>query len=209
LHSIGHVLHCHGIGNTRDESDRQYWEGLQEIVQAIGWLKSQAGPRRSAGERKKTFYLAEEALQVRFELFRELALKPEEKVRVAVRRYGISRPTFYKYLRRFRLYGPWGLVDWLQPGRGRDRASEELELRIIEEKIEHPRLSLDALITRMQLRCSRTSVYEILRFWDLLSGGRTPVKIRGFWGQPRRQPKQGNLRSRARSTRSTPVCWTA
>ena len=183
LHTIGHVLHCHGMGNTRDESDRQYWEGLQEIVQAIGWLKSQAGPTRSRGERKKTFYLQEEALQVRFELFRELALKPEEKVRGAVRRYGISRPTFYKYLRRFRLYGPWGLVDWLQPGRGRDRASEELELRIIEEKIEHPRLSLDELIARLELRCSRTSVYEILRFWDLLSGDRTPVKIRGFWGE--------------------------
>jgi hypothetical protein len=182
LHSIGHVLHCHGMGNMRDEKDRAYWEGLQEIVQAVGGLKSQAGPARSQDERKRTFYVPEEALQLRFELFRELALKPEEKVRPAIRRYGISAPTFYKYLHRFRLYGPWGLVDWVQSGRARDQASEELELRILEEKIEHPRLSLDDLIPRLQLQCSRASVYKILRFWDLLSGERKPVRIRGFWG---------------------------
>jgi hypothetical protein len=183
LHTIGHVLHCHGIGNTRDASDHHYWEGLQEIAQAITWLKSQTGPARSQDERKRTFYVPEEALQLRFELFRELALNPEEKVRRAVERYGISRPTFYKYLHRFRLYGPWGLVDWLQPGRGRDSASEELELRILEEKIEHPRLTLDDLIPRLELRCSHTAAYEILRFWDLLSGERKPVRIRGYWGE--------------------------
>ena len=193
--TLGHLLHCHGIGNTREEADRAYWEGLQAIVQAIKGLKSQARPARSKDERKKTFYVPEEALQVRFELFRELALKPEEKVRGAVRRYGISPPTFYKYLHRFRLYGPWGLVDWLQPGRGRDKASEELELQIIEEKIEHPRLTLDDLMARLDLRCSRTGVYDILRFWNLISGDRAPVKIRGYWGEEEPEKSVRKLRT--------------
>jgi transposase len=183
LHAIGHILHCHGRGNTRDQGDLEYWEGIQEIVQALGFWKSQPGPPRSKGDRKKTFYVADEALQVRFELFRALALDPDENVGKTVARYGISRPTFYKYLRRFRLYGAWGLVDWLQAGRGRDKTSEELELRIMEEKLEHPRLGLDELVARMELKCSRTVVYEILRFWGLLQKDRAPVRLRGFWGE--------------------------
>lgn len=183
LHAIGHVLHCHGLGNTRDESDLRYWEGIQEIVRALESLKSQPGPLRSKADRKRTFYIPDEGLQVRFELFREIALNPDEKAGKMIDRYGISHPTFYKYLHRFRLYGAWGLVDWLQAGRGRDQASEELELRIIEEKVEHPRLSLDDVMRRMGLKCSRTAVYEVLRFWDLLQKDRTPVRLRGYWGE--------------------------
>ena len=182
LRAIGHVLHCHGLGNTRDESDREYWEGLQEIFRALEHQLSQPEPSRSKADRAGTFYTPEDALQVRWELFRELALDPATKVGETIRRYGISRPTFYKYLRRFRRYGPWGLVDWLQAGRGRDKTSEDLELRIIEEKVEHPRLSLDELVSRLNLKCSRTSVYEVLRFWGLTEKDRMPVKIRGFWG---------------------------
>lgn len=183
LRTIGHVLHCHGLGNTRDEEDREYWRGLQESLRALEQLESAPGPARSKADRPGTFYNPEDTLQVRWELFRELALDPEAKVGETVRRYGISRPTFYKYLHRFRRYGPWGLIDWLQAGRGRDKASEELEIRIIEEKVEHPRLSLDELISRLNLKCSRTVVYEVLRFWGLLEKGRPPVKLRGFWSE--------------------------
>ena len=183
LRTIGHVLHCHGLGNNRDEEDREYWRGLQEILRALEHLKSEPGPVRSKADRAGSFYNPEDALQVRWELFRELALDPEAKLGATIRRYGLSRPTFYKYLRRVRRYGPWGLVDWLQAGRGRDKASEELEIRIIEEKVEHPRLSLDELISRLKLKCSRSSVYEVLRFWGLLEKERAPVTLRGFWNE--------------------------
>ncbi|MCK4302887.1 MAG: transposase [Candidatus Eisenbacteria sp.] len=181
LRTIGHVLHCHGIGNTRNEEDRDYWHGIQESVRTLERLKAQGGPSRKKTDRKGTFYIAEESLQVRFELFRELAGNPREKVVHVVRRYGLCRATFYKYLGRFRHHGPWGLVDWQQPGHGRVKVSEELELKIIQEKLEHPRLSLDALVARMALRCSRTSIYEVLRYWDLLDKDRRPVRLRGFW----------------------------
>ena len=183
LRVIGHVLHCHGIGNNRDEQDREYWRGMQESVRALEWLKSQGGPTRNKADRKGTFYLPEEGLQVRFELFRELALESKPKMAAVVCRYGMSRPTFYKYRRRFRRHAMWGLVDWLQPGRGRVKIAEELELRIIEEKLEHPRLTLDELVGRMQLRCSRTSIHEVLKFWNLLEKGRPPVRLRGLWGE--------------------------
>jgi hypothetical protein len=183
LRTIGHVLHCHGFGNTRDEEDRAYWRGLQEILQALEHQMSEPGPLRSKTDRAGTFYNPEDALQVRWELLRELALHRDAKVGETIRRYGISRPTFYKYLQRFRTYGAWGLVDWLQAGRGREKASEELEIRIIEEKVEHPRLSLDELISRLSLKCSRTCAYEVLRFWGLLEKDRPPVKIRGFWDE--------------------------
>lgn len=191
LRAVGHVLHCHGFGNNRDEQDREYWEGLQEILRALEQLNSQPGPPHSKADRAGTFYLPEDALHARWELFRELGSDPDAKVGETVRRYAMSRPTFYKYLRRFRRYGPWGLVDWVQAGRVKDKASEELELRIIEEKLEHPRLSLDELISRMRLKCSRTSVYDVLRFWGLLEKDRPPVNIRGFWNEerPERPPQ--------------------
>jgi transposase len=181
LRTIGHILHCHGIGNNRDENDRRYWHGIQEGQRAIERLKSQGGAARSKTDRRRTFYMLEEKLQLHFELFRELALTSGRQVTEIVRRYGLSRPTFYKYLHRFRTYGPWGLVDWLRPGRGRKKLSEELELRIVQEKLEHPRLSVDALISRMRLRCARTWVYEVLKFWELLQKDRRPVQLRGLW----------------------------
>lgn len=181
LRKIGHILHCHGLGNCRDESDAAFWHGIQESIRALRCLRTQPAPSRNRGDRKGTFYRPEELLQVRFELFRELALAPRSRVGQTIRRYGLSRPTFYKYLHRFRLYGPWGLIDWLQPGRGRAKISEALELRIIEEKLEHPRLSLDDLVGRLRLRCSRTRIYGTLRYWGLLDKTREPVKLRGFW----------------------------
>lgn len=183
LRRISDILHCHGIGNTRDEEDRQYWRGIQRSVEAVESLRSQSAPVRMQSDRKNTFYAPEEGLQVRFELFRELGSSAKNKVRDVVRRYGMSRQIFYKYLRRFRVYGPWGLVDWIQSGRGRGKISEELELGIIEEKLEHPRLSLDAIVTRLQLRCSRMAVYDVLGFWDLLSKKRRPVRLRGLWNE--------------------------
>lgn len=74
-------------------------------------------------------------------------------------------------------------MDWIQPGRGRGKISDELELRIIEEKVEHPRFSLDELMARMDLRCSRSALYEVLRYWELLEKERRPVRLRGFWGE--------------------------
>jgi transposase len=183
LRVVGHVLHCHGLGNNRDEHDREFWQGLQEILRALEQLKSQPGPPHSKADRAGTFYLPEDALQARWELFRELGSDADAKVGETVRRYGISRPTFYKYLQRFRRYGPWGLVEWIQAGRAKDKASEDLEIRIIEEKLEHPRLSLDELVSRMKLKCSRTSVYDVLRFWGLLAKDRPPVRLRGLWDE--------------------------
>ncbi|MBL7212034.1 MAG: helix-turn-helix domain-containing protein [Desulfobacteraceae bacterium] len=183
LRTISHVLHCHGIGNNRDENDQVYWHGIQQSVRAIRWLASQTGPTRNKTDRKGTFYKPEEVLQLRFELFRELGLNQKRKSGDTIRRYGMSRPTFYKYLHRFRHYGAWGLVDWIQPGRGRGKISDELELRIIEEKVEHPRFSLDELIARMDLRCSRSALYEVLRYWELLEKKRRPVQLRGLWGE--------------------------
>lgn len=183
LRRIGHVLHCHGVGNNRDEEDRSYWHGIQESIRTVQAMMSQPAPKRSKSDRRGAFYMPEEALQLRFELFRELALSPDANVGEVVRRYGLSRPTFYKYLRRFRRYGAWGLVERIQAGRGRGKISEELELRIIEEKLEYPRLSLEELMKRLKLRCSRTLVYELLRYWDLLDKKRHPVRLRGHWGK--------------------------
>jgi hypothetical protein len=181
LRTIGHVLHCHGIGNNRDENDRRYWHAVQESVRGVERLRSEGGVTRSTADRKATFYMPEEALQVRFELFRELGLTPGRNITGIVRRYGLSRPTFYSYLHRFRTHGPWGLVEWVRPGRGRVKLADEVELRIVQEKLEHPRLSLDSLIERLKLRCARTMVYELLRFWNLLDKNRQSVSLRGLW----------------------------
>jgi hypothetical protein len=174
-------LHCHGYGNTRDETDREYWYGIQASIEAAQSIKAVSKFRKDKSSKRATFYNPEENLQVRFEFFRELALDPELKISHVIRRYGVSRPTFYKYLNRFRLWGPWGLLDWLQPGRGQDAVSKELELRVIEEKLEHPGLSLDSLMARLKLKCSTTAIFGILKYWDLTDKTRTPVRLRGYW----------------------------
>jgi len=80
LKTISHILHCHGIGNSRDENDQSYWYGIQQSVRAIRWLTSQTGPMRSKKDRRGTFYNPEESLQLRFELFRELGLKQKKNL---------------------------------------------------------------------------------------------------------------------------------
>jgi hypothetical protein len=104
LRTIGQVLHCHGFGNGRDASDREFWQGMQESIRAIESVRLQAGPSRSQSDRRGTFYVSDEPVQVRFELLRELGSRPTRKVGEVIRRYGLSRPTFYKYLQRFRVY---------------------------------------------------------------------------------------------------------
>ena len=196
VRTIAQVLHCHGIGTSRDQTDREYWRAIQGSVQAIESLRARKGPSsRSKTDRRRTFYQPDEELQVRFELFRELGSKANAKVGETVRRYGLSRPTFYKYLHRFRVYGFWGLVDWLQAGRGRSKVSEELELGLIEEKLEHPTLSLEDLSGRLQLRCSRTGVHELLTYWGLTSKDRTPVRLRGFFHGEEEAPSKPLLRT--------------
>ncbi len=49
--------------------------------------------------------------------------------------------------------------------------------------MEHPRFSLDELMARMELRCSRSALYEVLRYWELLEKERRPVRLRGLWGE--------------------------
>jgi hypothetical protein len=191
LRTIGQTLHSHGFGNGRDENDREFWRGLQESIRAIESARLQTGPSRSTSDRKGTFYVGDESLQVRFELLRELGAERTRKVGQVVRRYGLSRPTFYKYVKRFRMYGPWGLVDWMHGRRERTKISAELELRILEEKLEHPRLSLDELMARLELRCSRMALHEILKFWDLLSKSRRAARLRGLWTEQEEKEHPG------------------
>lgn len=193
LRNIRHVLHSHGLGNARDETDREFWQGLQESIRAVEWARGRPGPERAKSNRKATFYVPDEALQVRFELFRELAQQSTRKSSEVIRRYGLSRQTFYKYLHRFRIYGPWGLVELLHGSRARSRISAELELRVIEEKLEHPRLTLADVMQRLDLRCSRTALHEVLRFWDLLSKEREAVRLRGLWNEEQQDQKPSGL----------------
>lgn len=188
LRTIGRVLHCHGIGNVRDKSERQYWHGIQQSVQTIERLKNPSGPARDTKNRRETFYQAEEGLQIRFELFRELAMGGKETMAEVIRRYGLSRPTFYKYLDRFRHYGLWGVVDWQQAGRGRLILSQELELNLIEEKLQHPSLSINEIIANLKLKCSRTAIYELLKYWSLIDKSRPPVRLHGFWDAAEEAP---------------------
>ena len=52
LRTIGRVLHCHGIGNVRDKSERQYWHGIQQSVQTIERLKNPLGLARDKKNRR-------------------------------------------------------------------------------------------------------------------------------------------------------------
>lgn len=177
LKELSLLLKCHGYRNGYDHGDREFWKNLQDILKTFEVRRQHPGPERKRGE---DFFLKQDTLQVQFELFRELALSEKPHIEATVNKYGFSRTHFYKYYHRFFQYGPWGLIENIRPGKGKQRLSLEMELAIIEEKLQYPKLTLEQIRARFQLKCARSIIHDTIHYWGLQDKNRAPHSLRGL-----------------------------
>ncbi len=118
------------------------------------------------------------------ELFKELSSAPSRQVRPILQRYGIHATRFYELRKRYLQYGIWGLVDLVHtPRRKAEKISAELEIKIIEERLVHPKLSTRKMIKALKLRCSQANVQKIYARWGL-SRIKQAVPVRGVVSEP-------------------------
>src|SRR3954447_11226600 len=71
--------------------------------------------------------------------FVTLAASEGANIRELCRRYGVSPPTAYKWIERFRAGGPAALADRpRRPSRSPDRTAEAVEAEVLRLRDEHP-----------------------------------------------------------------------
>jgi hypothetical protein len=191
---IVHAIHrAHGIGQRLDSQDVEYFSGLQKILYAIQFAKEhEKKSGHDSRDRKHTFFAFEhDTFQHRLELFRELSqVERKRKIRPILERYGIHPRRYYELKQRYLLYGIWGIVDLVHaPRKKGEKISAQLELKIIEERLMNPNLSVDRLIKHLELKCSRAKVQKIYQRWGLTSI-KQAIPVRGVVAVAEPSPSQ-------------------
>ncbi|GAH41357.1 unnamed protein product, partial [marine sediment metagenome] len=115
----------------------------------------------------------------RMELLRELFFNRKAKVYDTCIRLNIPVTTYYRLIKEYRLYGPWAIISANAYGK-KDSISDELQLKILLERLEHPTWSAQQIVDTGKLRCSRYVVNRIIKRWGLQDKGRSPVALDRF-----------------------------
>ncbi len=87
--------------------------------------------------------------------------------------------TYYRLIKEYRLYGPWAIVSANAYGK-KDSISDELQLKILLARLEHPSWSAQQIVDTSKLRCSRYVVNRIIKRWGLQDKGRSAVALDRF-----------------------------
>lgn len=195
------IHRAHGQGQRLDVDDVEYFSGLQKILHSIQFTKEHA--RKSGhdqSDRKHTFLAFErDAFQHKLELFRELSqIERKRQIRPTLERYGVAPNRYYELKQRYLLYGIWGIVDLVHaPRRKGEKLSAQVELKIIEERLMNPMLSVDRMIKHLELKCSRANVQKVYQRWDL-TAIKQAVPVRGVVAvpdpEPTKSPKMSALK---------------
>jgi putative transposase len=105
-------------------------------------------------------------------------------------RYGVSRKTAYKWVKRYLEHGPDGLWERSHaPQRSANRTSDEVEQAIVQCRLRHPSWGPKKLLWTLERRQpqlelpSRTTVAEILKRNDLVLAKKRPRPV-GHPGRP-------------------------
>lgn len=183
LEKIRRVQRSYGYGQRQDSNDVKYYKEFQKILESIEYYKkTKKYSGHNIKERSKTFLsFSHDSFQQKIELFKELSqTQKRRKIRPIVQKYGISPKRFYELQHRYMFYGIWGLVDLIHISRRvGEKISSELELKIIEERLMNPMLSVTAMIRELNLKCSDSNVQKIYKRWSL-SEFKTAVPMRGI-----------------------------
>ncbi len=176
---ISSILNSHGYGYSRIETDRDFFGRIQRSLAELKGVRGNPVERRKRDKRKETFFVDTDPYHNRMELLRELFFNRKAKVYETCIRLNIPVTTYYRLIKEYRLYGPWAIISANAYGK-KDSISDELQLRILLERLEHPSWSAQQIVDTVKLRCSRYVVNRIIKRWGLQDKGRSPVALDRF-----------------------------
>ncbi|MDP6736601.1 MAG: transposase [Nitrospinaceae bacterium] len=176
---ISKILNSHGYGYSRLETDRDFFARIQRSLEELNGSGAKLVEGRNRGKRKETFFVDADPYHNRMELLRELFFNSKAKVYDTCTRLNIPVTTYYRLAKEYRLYGPWAIISANAHGK-KDSISDELQLKILLEKLEHPSWSAQHIVDAGKLRCSRYVVNRITKRWGLQDKARLPVALDRF-----------------------------
>jgi hypothetical protein len=169
---IRRIQRSHGYGQRQNETDRNFYSGLQKIFESISYHQSHKGKLLHAADERSNNFLNydRDYMQHKVELFRTLnGCSQSRQVRNILQQFGIHSSRFYALKERYLQYGIWGLIDLIHsPRRKGEKISADLELKIIEQRLLNPTLSTRKMIVALKLNCSQTNIQKIYSRWGLV-----------------------------------------
>ena len=186
---VSRILNSHGYEYAGMEGDREFFARIQRCLTELTSLKEKPVAGRNRNDRKNTFFVDIDPYHNRIELLRELFYNPKAKVYETCTRFNVSVTTYYRLIGEYRLYGPWAVISANAYGK-KDSISDELQLKILLERLEHPSWSAQQIVEEGKLRCSRYVANRIIKRWGLQDKNRVPVALDRFMelSKPQRQP---------------------
>ena len=187
---VARILNSHGYEYSGIETDRVFFARIQRCLAKLAGLNEKPVAGRNPNDRKNTFFVDTDPYHNRIELLRELFYNPKAKVYDTCTRFNVSVTTYYRLIGEYRLYGPWAIISANAFGK-KDSISDELQLKILLERLEHPTWSAQRIVDEGKLRCSRYVANRIINRWGLQDKNRTPVALDRFMElskPPQQQP---------------------
>ena len=176
---VSRILNSHGYGYSRIETDEEFFGRIQRSLTELKGLRETPVEGRKRDKRKETFFVDTDVYHKRMELLRELFFNRKARVYETCIRFNTPVTTYYRLVKEYRLYGPWAIISANAYGK-KDSISDELQLKIILEKLEHPTWSAQQIVDAEKLRCSRYVVSRVIKRWGLQDKGRSPVALDRF-----------------------------
>ena len=188
LKMISRILNSHGYGYSRLETDRDFFARIQRSLTELTEIKKKPAERKR-DKRKETFFTDTDLCHNRMELLRELFFNRKAKVYETCIRLNIAVTTYYRLIKEYRLYGPWAVISANAYGK-KDSISDELQLKILLERLKHPSWPAQQIADTGKLYCSRYVVNRIIKRWGLQDKGRCPVALDCFMelSKPKEEP---------------------
>ena len=177
--TISRILNSHGYGYSSLQTDPDFWARVQRSLVELTGLTEKPVGQRARERRRESFFVDTDPLHNRLECLRELFFNPKAKIYETCVRFNISLTTYYRLIQEYRLYGPWAIVPANSYGK-RESIAEELQLKIILEKLEHPTWSGKQIVESNKLRCSRHVVNRVIKRWGLQEKQRPAIALDRF-----------------------------
>ncbi|MBC8553589.1 MAG: transposase [Candidatus Brocadiales bacterium] len=179
LSIIASILDSHGYGHGRMSTDEVFWARIQRSIEAMLRASKLIIPGRDKKHRKETFFVDGDPWQNRLECLRKLFFDSKAKVKSTCTQYNVPYTTYYRLQEEYRIFGVWAIVPANTIGKS-DSIADELQLKIILEKLKNPMMTPQDIVNQFDLMCSRFVVNRVLRRWRLTSKKLSPVSLQEF-----------------------------
>ena len=175
VEAVSEILASYGRCVSNRPGDKGFWSRIQRTLDQLKRLKMIQIKGRNRQNRRKTFFNDKDVFHKRMELLRHLFYQPSIGIKDACLQFGISPTSYYRLVKDYGFFGPWAVVPGNLPGK--EKMSNETELRIILEKLRYPGYSAQEMVKRLRLRCSRYAVNRVFSRWSLTDSNRVPIAL--------------------------------